>query len=341
MKRLTALVLVFAMMFCLQACSAREDEEAPTISAGKLGASASLPLEAKAGNIADLDAGFDRVAVLLTDGTVICVEDYHSGAPVYVELGWTDIVQIDASGTAIVGVTADGKVMAAGHDMADDLGWKNADSGEDYNIQLYDFSEEYALYETTYVTDIAACAGRVVVLFADGTVISSNSNDAVSNWTQIVAVDTMFSSFGNKIFGVRADGTVVEAGTGDDCYTTSGWTDIVDICAGWSSVAGLRSDGSVVISETPATEANMGAVYDTSTWFNIAQLSGLSEMVGLRKDGTVVAAGLNEVGAGNVTTWYDVVDVAAGEYFTVALKKDGTIVGTSMAENWNLSMLYG
>ena len=50
--------------------------------------------------------------------------------------------------------------------------------------------------------------------------------------------------------------------------------------------------------------------------------------VGLFSDGTVVAVGDNTDGECNVSEWTDIVSIAAGEYFTAGLKKDGTVLVT-------------
>ena len=53
--------------------------------------------------------------------------------------------------------------------------------------------------------------------------------------------------------------------------------------------------------------------------------------VGLKSDGTVVAVGDNEYGQCDVGGWKDIVAVAAGDAHTVGLKSDGTVV----AVGWN------
>lgn len=50
--------------------------------------------------------------------------------------------------------------------------------------------------------------------------------------------------------------------------------------------------------------------------------------VGLKTDGTVVAAGDNNYGQCNVSDWTDIVAISAGWYCTVGLKADGTVVFT-------------
>ena len=60
-------------------------------------------------------------------------------------------------------------------------------------------------------------------------------------------------------------------------------------------------------------------------WTNIQAIAaGLNHTVGLRKTGTVAAAGYNAHGQCNVTGWTDIIAVAAGHNHTVGLKKNGT-----------------
>lgn len=50
--------------------------------------------------------------------------------------------------------------------------------------------------------------------------------------------------------------------------------------------------------------------------------------LGLKNDGTVVGTGSNSLGQLNVSSWTDIVQIAAGTVHSVGLKKDGTCVGT-------------
>jgi LysM repeat protein len=56
--------------------------------------------------------------------------------------------------------------------------------------------------------------------------------------------------------------------------------------------------------------------------------AGGGYVVGVKKEGKVVAAGWNEAGQGEVGNWTDTVAVSAGAYHTVGLKSDGTVVAT-------------
>lgn len=55
-------------------------------------------------------------------------------------------------------------------------------------------------------------------------------------------------------------------------------------------------------------------------------VAGNYHTVGLKKDGTVVAVGSNSDGECDVSGWTDIVAVSAGSYHTVGLKTDGTVV---------------
>jgi alpha-tubulin suppressor-like RCC1 family protein len=72
---------------------------------------------------------------------------------------------------------------------------------------------------------------------------------------------------------------------------------------------------------------------DVGNWTDIIQVDGGGEhTVGLKSDGTVVAAGYNGYGQCNVGNWTDVVQVVAGRQHTVGLKSDGTVVAVGLNE---------
>lgn len=97
------------------------------------------------------------------------------------------------------------------------------------------------------------------------------------------------------------------------------------ISAGSLCMAAVRSDGTVVTSgpmwqeDYPQRQAE--------SWAGIISVScGLKHILGIREDGTVVAAGENSQGQCNVSTWRDIVLVRAGDGFSMGLTADGTVV---------------
>ena len=57
----------------------------------------------------------------------------------------------------------------------------------------------------------------------------------------VIAISTGY----DHTVGLKSDGTVVAAGSGEEC-DVSEWTDIVAVSAGWNHTVGLKSDGTVV-----------------------------------------------------------------------------------------------
>ena len=78
-----------------------------------------------------------------------------------------------------------------------------------------------------------------------------------------------------------------------------------------------------------AAGSNSYGQCNVDEWSNIARIAaGAHHTVGLKKNGTVVAAGSNSYGQCNVNGWNNIAEIATGAYHTVGLKKDGTVVAT-------------
>lgn len=72
---------------------------------------------------------------------------------------------------------------------------------------------------------------------------------------------------------------------------------------------------------------------NVSSWNNIVSVVvGPNHTIGLKSDGTVVATGDNEDGQCNVSGWKDIISVATGDDHTVGLKADGTVVFTGTGD---------
>jgi hypothetical protein len=184
-----------------------------------------------------------------------------------------------------VGLKANGTVLAVG-----DNGYGQCDVGG-----------------WTDVIQVATGYSHTVGLRADGTVVAVGNNEIgqcnVGEWTDIVQITV---GWGHTV-GLRADGTVVAAGANDygQCRI-SGWTDIKRVTAGeyYHTIAG-----------------------------------GYGHTVGVEADGTVVTVGHNDDGQCNTYGWTDIVGVAAGNYHTVGLRTDGTVLAAGPElelAKWNL-----
>lgn len=147
----------------------------------------------------------------------------------------------------------------------------------------------------------------------------------------------------NHFVGLRADGRVVAAGDdlGDQDFNVQDWRDIIGITAVGDDTFALRSNGTVTKElHEDENENNWYGIFEEhrqeiKRWKNIVAISGggngfmgCGHIVGLRADGTVVAAGNNNNGQCNVEAWHDIVAIAAGTNHTVGLRSDGTVVST-------------
>ena len=68
---------------------------------------------------------------------------------------------------------------------------------------------------------------------------------------------------------------------------------------------------------------------DVSAWTGVTAVAcGAYHTIGLRVDGTVIAAGRNTEGQCDVSAWTGVIAVACSDYNTLALLQDGTVIST-------------
>jgi len=120
--------------------------------------------------------------------------------------------------------------------------------------------------------------------------------------------------------GVRSDGRVLF--TGDDNYglhNVQGWRSIKAIAATGGSmpahIVGLKTKGTVV-----AVGDNSCGQCNTSIWRNIIDISvSALATIGLCANGTIVATG-NVFDKEEISTWFDINKIVAGDMFTVGIK---------------------
>ena len=75
---------------------------------------------------------------------------------------------------------------------------------------------------------------------------------------------------------------------------------VVCIKAGTNNIAGIKEDGSVVVS-------GKYNLYYATSWENIVDVSLYRDhIIGLKKDGSVVAEGNNDKGQGDVDNWKNI-----------------------------------
>ena len=298
-------------------------------------------------NIIAISTGPAHTVGLRADGTVVAVGDNYDWwygerlGRLDVE-SWTDIVAISA-GTHTVGLKSDGTVITAGVD------W-------------------YHMHNVEGWTDIIAISTDIGL---DGHPLTfglrSNGSVVNSRWTEDnYDFDDIFAGFSSGIIaisssedgflvGLRNDGTVITNGFGWDHRQSDveSWTEIVAISAGLSHTVGLKADGTVVaVGDNSAGQLNVGF------WTNIVTVAAghfysfddererhiHGFTVGLRTDGTVVAAGDMSYSMSDINSWADVNGLAAanGSVWSgliVGLRTDGTVVTSHQGyfdlSNWS------
>ena len=148
---------------------------------------------------------------------------------------------------------------------------------------------------------------------------------------------------------MRSDGSVVSTLVSEgelverEQVEVDGWKDIVAVSAGGLHTVGLKSDGTVV-----AVGNDENGQLNVNEWEDIIAVSaGTYNTVGLKSDGTVVATKITimdlsdfpdvdpddfdeDRGQSTVEDWEDIVMISAGQYHTVGLKSDGTVVATAI-----------
>lgn len=233
-------------------------------------------------------AGGVRYSLALTDDGHVKSAGNNDQGQCEVE-SWEDIISIDGYGECTIGLKKDGTVKVAG----------NFSEDEKENISKWN-----------HIVDVAAGELYVVALQSDGKVVSEghNGNEQrdLNEWQteKVVDIDAGWSF----TVGLTDNGELLFAGKADKLKTDYGkdkdvWKDVIKIAA-----SGGESGGNDGIQR------------------------GSGHVVGLKLDGTIIGIGDNDWWQVEFEgeEWKDVriKEIAAGDWYTVALREDGTILIT-------------
>ena len=191
---------------------------------------------------------------------------------------------------------------------------------------------------------IAAGFLRTLGLKTYGDVVGASD---VSGWRDIIAV----YAGGDRVVGLKADGTVVKVGHSEydgtkiQCDAISGLRGITSIAVGGHHIVALSEN--VIDNDwklVNITVVGLGAhgQCNVGNWEKIAPsypiisvAAGWAHTVCAKANGMVLAVGDNKDGQCNVGGWRDIVSVSAGYYHTVGLKADGTVVAVGDNKSYN------
>lgn len=180
----------------------------------------------------------------------------------------------------------------------------------------------------------------LIGLRADGFVSYSqytNASDAVppdvSAWSEIVSLGKL----NNTVVGFQEDGTIVYPSAALDAATLARLhnKEVAGVFDKFGDIA-VRTDGTAALPSAgnySYADRVAQVFHQMAKWQNLAIVKGdiTNHFVGLTRDGRVYAvAGWFDASFGqlNVSSWRNVVDIAAGESHTVGLLADGTVVAT-------------
>ena len=268
--------------------------------------------------------GDQQIHFVSKEGAVFRMD--FSGTKFFDEWSSSDIVKIAASENAVVGLTSDGNVLIS------------SDGTDTYGFDTLPFTD---------IADICICQeavgpendgnkGCIICLANDGTAyfVHADGYKAHEEDVQSISASTSVIAIAYK------DGTVFwRAFDQNDYSDVQEWSDVVQVTCGEGFIAGLKSDGSVVVSGgylPSALEGSKILLYDDdwtgfdsvkfnlSEWNGIVSISaGAHHLVGLKQDGTVVSAGLDTYGQCDTGSWTDILRIQASKNVTIGYMADG------------------
>ncbi len=272
--------------------------------------------------IANLNAG---VAAIDNEGKIkIVIDDTIYKYYEYDEVAdWNDIKQFSFAQDRLDALDSEGVIHST----------KDTDPSYEYVRDQLKSYTDLEIISTDF--DNYALLSRSGIIYTYSAKFSDSLDafqDYISTWKDIVDVVTGQM----RVAALKNDGTVLVADYAKYANPAYGnlydeiadWNNIVAISADTTdSIAGLKSDGTVVISTSNIAGSTNSYSYDVSSWNDIIAISKSSTtLLGLRRDGTVVATGDNGHNQLEVSDWTDIVAIAAGNWISIGLKSDGTII---------------
>ena len=257
--------------------------------------------------------------VLKNDGTVLCAGDWTLCEPQGRYAGLRDIRQAGfcTVGSAIFAVDGQGRLyrdgvqaanrvrLAGNHDLICITEDNRLQTTYEGNTRItWVYPQSSGEVQLQHVTAMAECESRNLFLTDDGKVYCAKVDDLAldypepdwSTWTDAESIDANLCS----------DGTYVLSGHTLRKYVPA--------------FAAVRRDGTVL-----AAPESLAAL--TAGWRDMRKVAiGSDWVLGLKRDGTVVAAGIDGRTPPDVSGWTDITDISNGHTFCVGVKQNGALV---------------
>ena len=285
--------------------------------------------------------GDQQIHFVSKEGVVFRID--FCGTKFFDEWSSSDIVKIAVSENTVVGLTSDKNVLLS------------SDGTNTYGFDTLPLTD---------IVDICICQeavgpgndsnkGCIICLANDGTAyfVHADGYKAHEKDMQSISASTNIIAFAYK------DGTVYwkvfdqNRFDQNDYSDIQEWSDVVQFTCGEGFIAGLKSDGSVVVSGGYLPSALDGpkillydddwtgfdsVEFDLSEWNGIVSISaGAHHLVGLKQDGTAVSAGLDTYGQCDTARWTDISRIQASKNVTIGYMADGSclISGKELLSN--------
>ena len=203
-------------------------------------------------------------------------------------------------------------------------------SNTDYDISIY-----AGLKQDGHVDVIEVKVGDYPQnSYGDGWKANVEELRDAETWEHVVQLAYNGNSYSKPthwvLYGVMEDGTVRRTGSTEvlasDVSQIALYEDPqLSYRGNGTNLLVLHKDGTVEMVLATDVAVRMGMT-QTGNWSGITDIAiGSSHAVGLRSDGTVVAAGSNYAGQCDVSDWKDIVFITAGQSCTIGLTSDGEL----------------
>ena len=253
---------------------------------------------------------WDGIIGLCTDGNVVVCKPFHAPAKIISKFdiaSWRDIISVSIGDYHILGLRADGTVLAQGDNS---YGQCNVESWR--SIKAIATGHDYS-----------------VGLRADGTVVATGNNGRrccdVSSWENIVQVicisgEDVYHTWYGITIGLKSDGTIVKSE--DSIASHNEYNQVLK----WKKIVSIREEYGVVIGES--IEPDGTTVFHYCDFHNdrLQPDDGTFktyEGVSLLTDMSIAVGPLQYDSA--LAKWKDVIDICGFNHIICGLHLDGTV----------------